>query len=114
MGGSVFDDHFAGGGSLFMRKVGPIYVIKNNRSSDESWYPPISFVSTDPNNQLGYQTPFLHSLQNTTSLLAICSVLLVTFPLLYHCGYFVHPFVRAAWIASTVVARLIWHEDRAL
>jgi len=28
-GGSVFDDHFAGGGSLFMRKVGPIDMSKN-------------------------------------------------------------------------------------
>jgi len=29
-GGSVFDDHFAGGGSLFMRKVGPIDMSKNS------------------------------------------------------------------------------------
>jgi hypothetical protein len=29
VGGSRFYDHFAGGGSRFMRKVGLIYVIKN-------------------------------------------------------------------------------------
>ena len=28
-GGSLFDDHFASGGSVFMRKVGPVYVSKN-------------------------------------------------------------------------------------
>ena len=30
VGGPVCDNHFAGGGSRFMRKVGPIYVSKNS------------------------------------------------------------------------------------
>src|SRR5215469_4601668 len=35
------------------------------RSSDESWYPPFGLllILTD---QLGYQTPFLHTSQHTT------------------------------------------------
>ncbi len=36
VGGSVFDNHFVGGGSRFMRKVGPIDMSKNRHVMDSN------------------------------------------------------------------------------